>query len=265
MHPKCHERMEAGRNSVPRRKAFVTRRRVRHHLPPEPVTRAPNFRSPGVQLFELDWVRWRAMRMACALALSCAAMIAQQTAPVTNLGPDANGNPRRLALKTGHVSNYDEARVGEYTLPDPLVLANGTRVGDAAPGSGAASRDRPPLRDRRSSAACRPPRRASRGGSIDANPRARDGTSASSTSRESAVAADAPRIRLTLYTPANTTRRVPVILLMNFGGGTAPAASVASSGEPPVAARDPRARLGLRHHLLPGHPARSRRRRPRRA
>ena len=30
----------------------------------------------------------------------------------TNLGADANGNPLRLALKTGHVSNYDEAKVG---------------------------------------------------------------------------------------------------------------------------------------------------------
>jgi hypothetical protein len=49
----------------------------------------------------------------------------------TNLGSDANGNPRRLAVKTGHVSNYDEARVPPYTLPDPLVLANGQPVKDA--------------------------------------------------------------------------------------------------------------------------------------
>jgi hypothetical protein len=46
-------------------------------------------------------------------------------APVTNLGNDANGNPRRLAVKTGHISNYDEAKVPPYTLPDPLVMANG--------------------------------------------------------------------------------------------------------------------------------------------
>ena len=50
----------------------------------------------------------------------------------TNLGTDANGNPLRRALKTGHVSNYDEAKVGTYTLPDPLVLANGTPVRDRA-------------------------------------------------------------------------------------------------------------------------------------
>src|SRR5579872_4940297 len=43
---------------------------------------------------------------------------------------DANGNPIRRAA-TGHVSNYDESKVGNYTLPDPLVLANGKPVRDA--------------------------------------------------------------------------------------------------------------------------------------
>lgn len=49
-----------------------------------------------------------------------------------NLGNDANGNPLRRAPRTGHVSNYDEAKVGSYTLPDPLVLANGNPVRDAS-------------------------------------------------------------------------------------------------------------------------------------
>ena len=43
---------------------------------------------------------------------------------------DAAGNPIRYA-KTGHVSNYDEAKVGQYVLPDPLVLDNGQPVRDA--------------------------------------------------------------------------------------------------------------------------------------
>jgi hypothetical protein len=65
-------------------------------------------------------------------ALWCAALAAQQPqAPTTNLGNDANGNPRRLAVKTGHVSNYDETKVPPFTLPDPLVLANGKWVRDA--------------------------------------------------------------------------------------------------------------------------------------
>src|SRR3954454_8299975 len=49
--------------------------------------------------------------------------------------PDANGNPLRTAT-TGHVSNYDEAKVTPYTLPDPLTLSNGRRVSDAGTWTG---------------------------------------------------------------------------------------------------------------------------------
>ena len=59
-----------------------------------------------------------------------ATQAAPPPASATNLGNDANGNPLRRALKTGHVSNYDESKVGTYTLPDPLVLANGKPVRD---------------------------------------------------------------------------------------------------------------------------------------
>src|SRR3954469_22128311 len=48
----------------------------------------------------------------------------------TSLGSDPNGNPLRKA-KTGHVSNYDEAKVPPYTLPDVLKMADGTPVRDA--------------------------------------------------------------------------------------------------------------------------------------
>src|SRR4051812_49916000 len=45
---------------------------------------------------------------------------------------DPKGNPVRLARATGHVSNYSEDKVPPYTLPDPLVLADGRRVSSAA-------------------------------------------------------------------------------------------------------------------------------------
>jgi len=45
-------------------------------------------------------------------------------------GADAASGPIRKA-PTGHVSNYDEARVGNHTLPDPLLLLNGQPVRDA--------------------------------------------------------------------------------------------------------------------------------------
>src|SRR5215467_13101975 len=43
---------------------------------------------------------------------------------------DANGNSIRRA-PTGHISNYDESKIGSYTLPDPLRLQNGKPVRDA--------------------------------------------------------------------------------------------------------------------------------------
>src|SRR5438046_5094014 len=41
---------------------------------------------------------------------------------------DPKGNPVRLARATGHVSNYSEEKVRPYTLPDPLLAADGRRV-----------------------------------------------------------------------------------------------------------------------------------------
>ena len=85
-------------------------------------------------------------------AQGAAAPPGQATPPpasATNLGSDANGNPLRRALKTGHVSNYDEAKVAPYTLPDPLVLADGKPVADAGRvAHAAASRDSAAVRDR---------------------------------------------------------------------------------------------------------------------
>src|SRR5262245_23567845 len=67
------------------------------------------------------------------VVLAAALLMYAQNPPAnpTNLGNDANGNPLRKALKTGHVSNYDESKVAPYTLPDPLVLFNGQRVRNA--------------------------------------------------------------------------------------------------------------------------------------
>jgi hypothetical protein len=67
-----------------------------------------------------------------APAPTAAPASASRSAPAAALPKaDANGNPLRQA-PTGHVSNYDEAKVGTYTLPDPLVLQNGRPVRDAA-------------------------------------------------------------------------------------------------------------------------------------
>ena len=62
-----------------------------------------------------------------AMTLSWAAL-AQTTAPPTPVRPPAK--PPATEVAGIHV-NYDEALVGTYTLPDPLVLANGKPVKDA--------------------------------------------------------------------------------------------------------------------------------------
>ena len=68
---------------------------------------------------------------------ACVFAAATQTGTPTNLPTsgtlpraDANGNPLRRA-PTKHVSNYDEAKVGDYKLPDPLVLQDGKSISTA--------------------------------------------------------------------------------------------------------------------------------------
>jgi hypothetical protein len=178
------------------------------------------------------------MRYGLRLALCWAAVAAAspQQPPSTNLGADANGNPRRLALKTGHVSNYDESKVGDYVLPDPLVLANGTPVRDAR--AWRRLRRAEILRLYESEIYGRVPAAAPKvtWRVLDVDPHARDGTVAiKHVDGAIAGAQERPRIRLTLYTPAKIRQRVPIVLLVNFGGGgTTPAANL-PAGEPPVA------------------------------
>src|SRR5262245_50099269 len=163
-----------------------------------------------------------------------------QQPTATNLGNDANGNPLRRALKTGHVSNYDETKVRPYTLPDPLVLADGTPVRDAKT-----------WQERRRDEIFRlyeteiygrtpanAPRVTWRVAETDAN--AREGT-AILKRLEGTIGdrAGAPVINVKLYTPAKSRGPVPVILLVNFGGGNTPppgrAGAPPPSGDPPVA------------------------------
>jgi hypothetical protein len=68
-------------------------------------------------------------RLPLLAALSLSAAAAQTPAELPRA--DAHGNPIRRA-PTGHVSNYDESKVGAYTLPPLLVLSDGTPVADAA-------------------------------------------------------------------------------------------------------------------------------------
>jgi hypothetical protein len=156
----------------------------------------------------------------------------------TNLGRDANGNPIRLAVKTGHLSNYDESKVGHYSLPDPLILSDGKAVRDATTWN---TQRRPEiLGSYETEIYGRIPPTA---------PKVKWAVAATSFEAQQGQAlmkrvvgkvgdaAGAPEIRLNLYTPAAAKTAVPVILLLNFrSNDPAQADSEKSLADPPVAA-----------------------------
>ena len=163
----------------------------------------------------------------------------------TNLGNDPNGNPLRLALKTGHVSNYDEAKAGTYTLPDPLKMSDGKRVADAKTW---AKRRAEILQSYETQIYGRTPANTPRVSwtVAETDPKAREGAAV----RKKVVGTigtnpDAQKITVMVTTPANAKNAVPVILLVNFGGGppppppppgtTARGPAFNPHGEPPVA------------------------------
>jgi hypothetical protein len=170
-------------------------------------------------------MRGRALFLAAAtLAGAGLAIHAQQQTNQTNLGSDARGNPLRRAIKTGHVSNYDEAKVRPFTLPDPLVFADGTPVRTARDWTSRRRGELIRLYETEifgRSPATPPP--VSWQVTEDHGPRKLIvGTIG--------AGADATRINVTLNLPPAAQGRVPVILLLGFGGGATPV------GDPPVAA-----------------------------
>ena len=154
-----------------------------------------------------------------------------------NLGSDANGNPLRLAFKTNHVSNYDESKVKPYTLPDPLIMADGKPVRDARAWP---ARRAEILRLYESEIYGRIPANTPKvtWQVTETDPQAREGASI----RKRIVGtigegADAPKINLTLHTPAQAKQPVPIILLVNFGGGTPqPPATPPAAAQPAATA-----------------------------
>src|SRR5688500_1167623 len=179
------------------------------------------------------------------VAVFSAALTVAAQQPVTsptNLGSDPNGNPLRLALKTGHVSNYDETKVKPYTLPDPLVRADGSPVRDRRAWT---SRRAEILRLYETHIYGRAPRRTPKVSwqVLETETGARAGTATlKRVVGRIGDAAAGPAVNLRVVTPAGIRARVPLILLVNFGGGAAQTPSAAggrgpaASGEPPVAA-----------------------------
>ena len=136
-----------------------------------------------------------------------------------NPGKDANGNPLRVAVKTGHVSNYDEDKVKPYRLPDPLVFAGGGRVADAAAWK---KRRNELIEIYEKEIFGRIPADAPH---VTWTQLPIHGTLPSDTpdpvfvSGRIGDAADAPRMMLTIFFPPGARGRVPLILALQFGGG----------------------------------------------
>ncbi len=132
---------------------------------------------------------------------------------------DATGNPIRRAASTGHVSNYDEAKVGNYTLPDPLTLLNGQRVENADMW---VTQRRPEiLKLYETYIYGRAPENAPKGTFevVSTEPNTMDGTAI----RKQVVGRfgdkpNGPRVTVTMYLPAKTTAPVPLLLHLVFFG-----------------------------------------------
>jgi len=142
---------------------------------------------------------------------------------------DANGNPLRRA-STGHISNYDESKVGTYTLPELLVLQNGKPVLDA---NTWLKKRRPEiLRLYQTEIYGRVPKSA---------PKVRFHVAETETNALGGTAVlkeivgqlgpgtDAPTVHVRLYLPANSSKPVPVLLHLVFFGAAAPSSGSGST------------------------------------
>ncbi|HYV39140.1 MAG TPA: hypothetical protein VE988_25865, partial [Gemmataceae bacterium] len=126
----------------------------------------------------------------------------------------------RKAKATGHVSNYDEAKVKPYTLPDVLKMANGEVVKDAKTWF---EKRRPEILElfRKEIYGRIPENRPRvRWEVASTEPKALNGTATMKrVVGHMTDKADGPRLNLSVYIPAKAKEPVPVILTITFGGG----------------------------------------------
>jgi hypothetical protein len=152
---------------------------------------------------------------------------------------DPSGNPVRLAKATGHVSNYTEAKVAAYTLPDPLVMVSGQRVTTAEAWR---TKRRPEiLKFYETQIYGRIPDNAPKvtWEVTETDPSAREGAAiAKRVAGRMGDKPDGPRMNLTVHLPAKAIEPVPVLLSISFGfppgerGGTTTKADETKSVEP---------------------------------
>src|SRR5262245_19429538 len=137
---------------------------------------------------------------------------------------DPKGNPVRLAKATGHVSNYSEDQVPAYTLPDPLVLADGQKV--TTPDVWVKKRRPEILKVYQTEIYGRVPENAPKvtWEVTETDAKARDGAAVlRRVVGRMGAKPDGPKMTLTVYTPAKAEKPVPILLNISFfGAGKAP-------------------------------------------
>ena len=208
---------------------------------------------PGNRIFKVMKIPVSFLRPAFViswLASSNLPALAADSSPTANNNPapasatalprtDANGNALRRA-PTGHISNYDEAKVGTYTLPDPLVLENGKSVRDA----NTWRKQRRPeiLKLYETEIYGHVPKRAPKvkWEVTETDPNAMDGAAV----RKEIVGHIGDQqndhtVHVHLYLPTKTTAPVPVLLHLTFLG-VAPASAASAAATNTTAAARPR-------------------------
>ncbi len=180
------------------------------------------------------------------IVMSAAASAQTPTGALVRLPKtDAKGNALRRAA-TGHVSNYDEAKVGAYTLPDPLVSQSGAPVRDADTWFKLRRGEILALYEKEIFG--RVPATAPKilFTVIETDPAAMDGKAVRKTIvGKIGEAADAPSVRVVLLLPAKATGPVPVLLQPRFyeSGTLAPIASNTAPARATFAEDEPTAEL----------------------
>ncbi len=192
---------------------------------------SPRFFAAGLVSFAL--VGSAAAATAAKASASAAPAVVEAPTPLPRT--DANGNPLRQA-PTGHISNYDEVKAGDYTigLPDPLTLQNGKPVKDAETWN----KVRRPeiLKLYETEIYGRVPATVPKVTfeSFDADPAAVNGTAV----RKNIVIrfgerTVGPKLNVTLYLPAKATGPVPVLLHATFFGQPSGAPTPPPNGKAP--------------------------------
>jgi (4-O-methyl)-D-glucuronate---lignin esterase len=180
-----------------------------------------------------------------SIVFVCSTSMSGQTPPAP--APAATAPP---AVVAGIPVNYDEALTGQFTLPDPLVMADGTPVRDAKTWQ---TRRRPEIvRLFEESQFGRSPDRP-KGLRFDVFDKGTPAFNGTATRRQVTIHfssdPNGPKVDLLLYLPANARGPVPVLLNLSFS------ANAAVVDDPGVKAGDVWDREGKRVPANTGRPA----------